>query len=208
MLRQFKNYLFGKLSGVPTEFYNGTGAFSVPAGSGGGGLVLLDTLVASASASLDFISLISSTYNVYEFEFDSIVPGTTDNDFELFFSDDNGATWIAADYYYSWLYSNNVGGSGIQAAGPVNRGLICNNVRDTDDFGVNGWLKVYNPLGNQPRKGFIHQVTAPLVGDQRHFNGGAININAAVANPIDAIRFKFTTGNIASGSISMYGKAK
>ena len=34
MIRQFKNFLFGKLSGVATEYYNGVGSFSTPAGSG------------------------------------------------------------------------------------------------------------------------------------------------------------------------------
>lgn len=207
MIRQFKNYLFGKLSGVSTEFYNGIGGFSVPAGSGGGGLVLLDTQVASASSSLDFTSLITSTYDVYQFELNNILPGTTDNDFELFFSIDNGATWIASDYYYSWWYTNNIGGSGFQAAGPVNRGLICNNVRTTDNDGVNGWIKIYNPLGGQTSKSYIYQVSARLVGDHRQFNGGATNLIVG-ASAVDALRIKFTTGNIASGRASLYGYAK
>lgn len=207
MLRQFKNYLFGRLPQDATKYYDGTGVFSTPAGSGGGGLVLLQSQVASASSSLDFTSLITSTYDVYQFELNNIVPGTTDNDFELFFSIDNGATWIASDYYYSWWYTNNTGGSGIQAAGPVNRGLICNNVRNTDNDGVNGWIKIYNPLGSQARKSYIHQVTAPLVGDQRIFTGGATNTIVSTS-AVTALRLKFTTGTIASGRASLYGLAK
>jgi hypothetical protein len=34
MIRQFKNFLFGKLSGVATQYYDGTGNFSVPTGVG------------------------------------------------------------------------------------------------------------------------------------------------------------------------------
>lgn len=33
MIRQFKNFLFGKLSGSATQYYDGTGNFSVPAGA-------------------------------------------------------------------------------------------------------------------------------------------------------------------------------
>jgi hypothetical protein len=34
MIRQFKNFLFGKLSGNAAEYYDGSGNFSVPTGSG------------------------------------------------------------------------------------------------------------------------------------------------------------------------------
>ena len=30
MVRQFKNFLFGKLSGSASQYYDGTGAFSTP----------------------------------------------------------------------------------------------------------------------------------------------------------------------------------
>lgn len=34
MIRQFKNFLFGKLSGNAAEYYDGTGSFSTPGGAG------------------------------------------------------------------------------------------------------------------------------------------------------------------------------
>lgn len=34
MIRQFRNFLFGKLSGVAGQYYDGTGNFSIPAGGG------------------------------------------------------------------------------------------------------------------------------------------------------------------------------
>ena len=33
MIRQFKNFLFGKLSGIATEYYDGSGNFSTPGGT-------------------------------------------------------------------------------------------------------------------------------------------------------------------------------
>lgn len=63
MLRQFKNYLFGRLSGVSTEFYNGVGAFSTPAG--GGTSITIAAIPADANQAMAVNTLYTGTIAAY-----------------------------------------------------------------------------------------------------------------------------------------------
>ena len=97
-----KHGFLKKLSNVATEYMDGTGNYSVPAGSGGGGLVLLEQHTASASASLNFTTAITSAYDDYVFKLVGLVPATNNQDIEVRFSTDGGSTWITGTaFYYS-----------------------------------------------------------------------------------------------------------
>ena len=69
------------------------------------GAVLLGTGVASASASLEFTSLITATYDSYLFVLDSIVKGTGAIErFVMQTSTDNGTTWDSTVDDYTWAF--------------------------------------------------------------------------------------------------------
>ena len=83
---------------------DGTDAgWATPSGGGGGALVLLEQHTASASATLDFTSCISSTYDDYLVEGLSLVPATNAVNFTMQVSTDGGSTWASTTY--NWAYS-------------------------------------------------------------------------------------------------------
>ena len=64
------------------------------------GLNHLSTATASSSASLDFTSLITSTYDVYLIMLDEIMPATNAADLYLLLSGDNGSSFSSSNYAY------------------------------------------------------------------------------------------------------------
>src|SRR6185503_12648476 len=86
-----------------TKYLDGTGAYTVPAGSSG--LVLLEQHTASSSATLDFTS-ISGTYDEYEIHFVNIVPATNNVSFQMRMGTGAGPTYDSGNNYnYGMLYS-------------------------------------------------------------------------------------------------------
>jgi hypothetical protein len=63
-----------------------------------GALVYLDTKTASGSPTLDFTSLMSSTYDDYVLIYENVVPATSGAKLLVLLSSDNGATWMSTNY--------------------------------------------------------------------------------------------------------------
>jgi len=88
-------------SGQVLTSNGGSSAPSFQNGPSAGALVLLATVNASGSSSVTFgSSYITSTYNKYVVEFDSVIPATAATQLELQVSTNNGSTWKTSGY--SW----------------------------------------------------------------------------------------------------------
>ena len=76
-------------------------------------------------------------------------------------------------------------------------------VGSDNDQHTSGTLTIYNPSSTTFVKHFMSTSVNYHSGDyaQEFFIGGYFNVTAA----IDAIQFKFSTGNIDSGIIKLYG---
>lgn len=183
-----------------------------PAGASGA-LVLLEQHSASASATLDFTTCITSAYDSYIFDIISLVPAT--NGAALYFrcSTDGGATYDATAAHYSWMITLGVGD-----AGPTNVALastsdtqikIHDNVSSAAKLSLSGSVRLYNPLSTSLYK----LVTASMnPTDQTRTTNSLISMVGGKylvdASAVNAIRFLFSAGNITSGTIRCYGMAK
>ena len=184
---------------------------SLPSGVGGGSLVLISTSTASSSATIDFTSGIDSTYKEYIFKFINIHPATDNVQFE--FQADTGtntnynqtitsthfrARHDEADSTAALQYLT----SGDQAQGTAFQRLN-NNLGADADQNLNGTLHLFDPSNTTFVKHFIAVNSG---GDYRseanqRFTAGYFNTTTALTR----VRFKFSSGNIDSGTIKLYG---
>lgn len=185
---------------------NGAGVaptFQAPTG-GGGGLVLLEQHTASASASLDFTTAISSTYDDYLIEFVNIVPASNTVDLSLRMSTNGGSSYDSgANYSRTYFAQSGVTFSGIGTTGQTSI-LIANSINNTANWSFNGSWRLFNPGGSIYKivdgKGWGLAAAARY----QFSGGGAYEVTTAV----DAFQFFFSSGNIASGTIRVYGLEK
>ena len=183
------------------------GAFSVSLGS----LVLLSTQTASDSANVQFTSGINSTYPMYKIEWINAHPATDDVEYHVNFSSDGGSNYNVTktssvydaehneDNTYANLSYNTSMDLG-QSTGEQQIGRACANDADSSE---NGYLFLFNPASTTFVKHFLvnnsENHVAPRISN--FFVAGYCNTTSAV----DAVRFKFSSGNIESGTFKLYG---
>jgi hypothetical protein len=175
---------------------------------GSGGLVLLEQHTASSSSSLDFTTAITSTYDDYMIDFINILPATDADQLYLRFSTNGGSSYISTGYLWCHQFNygaatnnweNSTSASGISIGG----GSVANS-----GAGVCGSLRLYNP-------GASGTTFKSCTMDTTRYNStltaivqdcpsrGQLSVGA-----VNALRFLFNAGNIASGTIRMYGIVK
>ena len=175
-------------------------------GGGGGALVLLEQHTASASATLDFTSFISATYDDYLFRIVGIVPATNNVDFWMRLSV-AGVFDSGANYVNTHALVASTGDTAVKAtlAAFVVRNAA--EIQNGSAYGLSGQLDLFN-----------HQSTTlgKRIGGNIRWSGAGPNyINSIMdgywttsGSAVDGVRFLFSSGNIASGTIRVYGIAK
>lgn len=187
-----------------------TGTTLNAAAGGGGGLVYLATRTASASAYLEFLSLITSTYDNYLFQISALI-GAGNGALALQVSTDNGATWkTSADYPYALRYVDSTGALGVNSntGGYTAGGGIYGGQAGgwTPMLGCTGDISMFNAL-NAAMPTLFHVHTTIEGGSFVYYDFAGF-INYKVANAVNAVRFYYDSSNIASGTIRLYGYAK
>lgn len=174
-----------------------------------GSLVLLGTATASSSASIDFESLITSTYDHYIITIANAVPATDATQCWLRTSTDNGSTYDngASDYSFSYdvTYSNTSSRGAGQGTGASRISLGEAQMGSTAGESFNGVIRIYKPSGTNDT--LVHFDIIAHDSDsniQRSIGVGARNSAADV----DAAQVLMSSGNIASGDFAIYGVAK
>ncbi len=176
------------------------------------GLVLLSSASPSAVASADFASIITATYRRYLILYDNLIPATDGIELYLRTSTNNGGAYDAgasdysfANFFASAADTSNVEGdaenSSIIIAGIVGAGGIGNGSAE----GCSGHFYINDPL-NAAIQTTIYGNCAYWTEDasvtyRTGLVGGARN-NAA---DVDAFQLIFSSGNITSGEIRVYG---
>lgn len=178
---------------------------------GGGIYNLITTNTASNSASLNFTSSIDSTYKVYVFKFSNIHPATDSVRWTFQVSTDGGSSYSQAMQTNYWNTYSDEGGSstslGYRTGEDQNLGTSYQNIgylvgADADQC-IDGELILYNPSSTTFSKHFVSDTVMGGQGDyvDRAFVSGYVTQTSA----LNAISFKFSSGNVESGSIKMYG---
>ena len=187
---------------------------TLPASIPTGALTLLSTQTASSSASISFTSGIDSTYDSYVFKFINI-HGSTEADNTLFqfqCSTDGGSnynTTMTSTHFRAGHNENDAdsflsfNATQAQAQETDFKTLSNGTIGIDNDQNASGMLQIFNPSSTTFVKHFINTTNSSNSNDvsMNTFNAGYFNTQSA----INAIQFKFNTGNIDDGIIKMYG---
>jgi len=197
---------------------DGSGNLSSVRSGFGGSLKLLSTQVVPnlGAASVDFTSGIDSTYAKYIFKFYNVQSTTNAESFgfQANASGQSGFNETITSIYFRQYNQENDGSTaafGTQGASPSSQanGTAYNNLiyaigNEADECGV-GELHLYNPAGTTFAKMWHARCNSYAVGANdltyETMIGGYFNVTAAITQ----ISFKMTSGNIANGTIKLYG---
>ena len=184
------------------------------ASSGGSAVYnLIETQTASSSSTISFTSGIDSTYDEYVFKFYDIHPSHASTRFQFNGSTDSGSNYNVTKTTAMFIAANNESGADNALSYQSDDDLAQStgfqdlaaygDANDDADSCLAGTLHFFNPASTTFVKHFIartiYMTTGPYPVDS--YTAGYFNTTSA----IDAIQFKFTSNNIDSGQISLYG---
>ena len=182
-----------------------------------GNLTLLTTVnVSSSTSTVSFTSSIDSTYNSYLFKFIDIHPASEYGHLQFQADTGTNTNYNQTITSSSWTATNNEGDTeaiiNYQTGSDQAQGTAFQHLMESPQLGtnndenLNGYLHIFNPSSTTFIKHFIirntHMATNP--GSRQDYSAGYCNVTAA----IDGVDFKFSSGNIDSGVIKMYGLSK
>lgn len=182
----------------------------VPNGGGGGtpGLVLIEQHTASASATLDFTSCITSTYDEYQIHMVSLIPATNTVSIYMRMSTDGGSTYDSGTNYEWGRYYISTGGSAASGANGSYTGIAWwdTDMGNASSGGLNGVATLYNPLSAAVYK-LVDLSVMGVSATGGYFKNMFIQRwkNTAAMN---AFRFVASSGNLTSGTVRCYGVTK
>jgi len=198
--------------------YNNNSISSVTAtGLANGAMTLIKTLTASSSATLSFVDgadsvVLDSTYPIYVFKFINIHPANDGSGINFSFngSIDTGSNYNVVKTTTSFLSQHSEGDDtdfsykdDLDLAQGTGFQQLTNYQGNDNDQASSGEIYLYNPSSTTFVKHFT-STTNNLTGSDYSVNlfiAGYFNTTSA----IDAIQFKFASGNIDTGKIKLYG---
>jgi len=173
-----------------------------------GALVFLEAHTASSSAQLDFTSFISSTYDDYLIEGVDLAPATNAASMYLEIGTGGGPTYDTGNNYeWSSLGQSSDGVSRVDS-GSTGLAKVFNGMSNNGGYGHGSFkMQATNLQSTAHRKVFQ--------GTKQYVDSAPANIFAVfgiswstTATAATALRFIMSSGNIASGTIRIYGVAK
>ena len=184
------------------------------ANASGGTLILLSTQTASASATISFTTGLNSTYDEYIFKFINIRPATDSTSFGFQGSTNSGSSYgVTTTSTVFRAYHNEADTAtvleyetGDDQAQETDYTRLGQGVGNGADECLSGTFSLFNPSSTTYVKHFI--ATTQLYNTSDY----SINYNTAgylnTTSAVNAIDFKFESGNIADGIFKLYGVKK
>ena len=175
-----------------------------------GAMTLISTTTASADSSLSITSGIDDTYPIYLFKFINLHPGTDQKNLQIGFRDGSTAydatkttTFFMANHSEADAYAAVTYDTTLDLAQSTAYQSLTENTGSDNDQSCSGELWLFNPASTTFVKHFIAHVHSCRHADapESYRTSGYCNVTAA----IDAVDFKFSSGNIDSGSIKLFG---
>lgn len=176
-------------------------------GANGATEVLLATYTPTAVATLDITSVLSSTYDFYTIEISDILPATDNSYLILLTSSNNGSSWDTSSGSYSYAIGFNNGISGFADVGSSSSTLIQlhNGGSNAANEGASIVLHLFSANSSAHKLTRWNGVFTTAAGSFYWFSGAGKRLSTSAIN---ALQLKFSTGNIASGTVRVYGKRK
>ena len=165
------------------------------------GRVLLAQSVIATDATTDFDGVFTSAYDVYEVEFNHVIPVT--DAVELYCRLGVAGTYDSGSVY-TWSSTRfGIGASG--SANTVFQLVDSTTIGIGNDaaYGVSGQIRVYAPASATLKTMYTGELVAPStsVFPADYSIAGAHTTTEAHSD----IRFYFSSGNLSSGTITVYG---
>ena len=186
-----------------------TGITALPSAISGGAWTLISTTTASSSATLSITSGLDSTYDVYCFKLINLHPATDDVKLVFQGSIDGGSNYNVtmtnsyflaqhdeADSATTLTYS----GADDQAQGTAFQRINESTGADNDQC-VSGQLYLFSPSSTTFVKHFMSRSATQFDNINDSYCAGYFNTTSA----INAMQFKFNSGNTDAGVIKLYG---
>ncbi len=169
----------------------------------GGGLEFISSTDVSNAATASFTGFDSSKYDSYLFTAANIIPATDNKIFCMRMSVDGGSNYLSASDSYNTSGSNGSIGTGDAAFLPLAYYGI-GNVAATE--GLSGNFTINGPqLNARTYVTSVIQMTRDAVSFGTDIQDEAAGGGTKVATVVNAVQFLFDSGNITSGTITMYG---
>ena len=188
------------------------GAFSVSLGA----MTLIKTLTASSSANLSFVHgsssvVLDNTYPIYLFKIINCHPATDEVDFSFQGSVNSGSGYGVTMTSTGFTAYHNEGGTaqGVGYEGQLDQEQgtgfhqLSYHTSNDSDHVINGELFLFDPSNTTFVKHFLARTSNNHYNNYEldTYSGGYFNTTSA----INAIQFKFGSGNIDAGTIKLYG---
>jgi len=196
---------------------NGSGTLSGVSGGFGGAIALISSTTADDDAAVSFTSGFSTAYKHYIFKLYNINPATDETNFTFQTSTDGGSNYNVTLTSTNFMaYHDEINSSEAveyNAAGDESQGTvyqrIAERVSNDADASATGEVHLFNPTSTTYVKNFYSTVnllhtsgdSPPRPYSMEMFVSGYFNTTSA----INAIQFKFSSGNINEGTIKMLG---
>jgi len=185
---------------------------ALPASITGGALTLISTQTASSSSTISFTSGIDSTYKEYIFKIINAHPSSNNQRLAVNFSVDSGSNYNVTKTTTVFRASNKEDNSeGVLGYITSNdlaqstdfQNLIIGAVGTDNDSAGSGTLHLFDPSNTTFVKHFMFNSGNMQENDTacNSFVAGYGNTTSA----INAVQFKFVSGNIDSGTFKLYG---
>ena len=202
------------VAGEAIKFNSSANGFET--GSAGGAMNIIKKLTASSSSTLSFVDgssdvVLDNTYKEYLFIFNNIHPATDKVYFTFQGSTDSGSNYnttattslFSAYHFESDSATELAYRSSDDQAQSTDFINIAQRVGSDNDQSISGSLHLFNPSSTTFVKHFIARTSTYNADDILFdvYTAGYFNTTSAV----DAIQFKMASGNIDSGTITLYG---
>jgi len=166
----------------------------------GGGLEFIASTDASSSANVSFTGFDSSKYDSYVFTLGNVLPATDIVLLEVVLSVDGGLNYLTASDSYTVTDSTGQGAGDaprlrLYYTGQGNAAL---------DAGISANVNLNFPHINAPTYLFTNGLST-IASGALEINYGYGPGKTKAATVVNAIKFSYSSGNIASGTITMYG---
>lgn len=168
------------------------------------GITLLEEQAPASVSSADFSTGIDDTYGEYIFVLTNVVPATDNVALWLRSSTDGGSTYDAGASDYAWRLLTNATTTTDTTDAQIE--LTTATIgSDTNENGFTGRVHLFDPAGAEYTAFRHFGIYDEANGDLYIADGGGKRL---AAEDVDAVRFMFSSGDIESGTIRLYGVTK
>jgi hypothetical protein len=155
--------------------------------------------------SIIFNHFLRPFYSKYVIEFENIVPVNDNVSLQMTVSDDDGSSFLASNYEWVSTFATSAGIQGINAAsgGASTSFILIDSLSNLTASAMNGKLSI-GDMGNSAQ---YMQASGNLkcFAQYGKLLDESVSCMMSASLSINAIQFSMTSGNIASGTIRIYG---